>query len=162
VSGPVLVGHVLWQGPPAQPSAQQQLPITLTLRIGSTEIDYGTQNTDPTGHFTVSVGSLVSGTYSWRVKGSKSLANAGSLALTGAPVTNIDMGLMLTGDANNDNVVSSVDFNILRLTMNKTLGDPGYDARADFNEDRVISIVDFNLLKGNYNRGGAPPIGPLP
>src|SRR5438552_718019 len=85
VSGPVLVGHVLWQGPPAQPSALQQLPVTLTLRIGATGIDYGTQNTDAAGHFTVSVGSLVSGTYSWRVKGPKSLANAGSLALTGGP-----------------------------------------------------------------------------
>ena len=61
----VLVGHVTWQGPPAQPNSLQQLPITLTLRLGTTEVNYPAQTTDAGGFFTVSVDSL-SGTYNWQ------------------------------------------------------------------------------------------------
>ena len=32
---PLLVGHVTWQGPPAQPSAGQQQPVSLTLKLVS-------------------------------------------------------------------------------------------------------------------------------
>jgi hypothetical protein len=42
------------------------------------------------------------------------------------------MGLMRTGDCNNDNVVGAVDFTILKATFGKALGEPGYDDRADF------------------------------
>jgi hypothetical protein len=78
----LLVGHVVWQGPPSQPNARQQLPITLTLKLGSTEVNYPSQNTDATGHFTVPVSSLASGTYNWRVKGPKHLANSGTAIIT--------------------------------------------------------------------------------
>src|SRR5207249_4257786 len=70
---PVLAGHVTWQGRPAPPGPVQQLPITLTLKLGATEINYPGRNTDASGFFTVSVSSLASGTYDWRVKGPKFL-----------------------------------------------------------------------------------------
>src|SRR5207237_3870203 len=104
------VGHVTWQGPPPQPAARQQLPITLTLKLGSTETDYPTATTDASGFFTEDVSSLAAGTYTWRAKGPAFLANSGSLALGGGPTTNLEMGLMRAGDANNDNVVGTVDF----------------------------------------------------
>ncbi len=157
-AAPVLVGHVTWQGRPAQPNALQQVPVTLTLKLGTTEVNYATQTTDANGFFTVSVGSLASGTYSWRVKGAKWLANSGSVALTGAPNTNAEMGLMRTGDTNNDNIVNTSDFSILKITFGKTIGDPGYDARADFNGDNAVNTTDFNLLKNNFGLEGAPPI----
>src|SRR4051794_35774860 len=34
-SAPALVGHVTWQGHPAQPNALQQMPITITLKLGA-------------------------------------------------------------------------------------------------------------------------------
>jgi hypothetical protein len=157
-----LVGHVTWQGPPPQPNAAQQIPISLTLRINATGIAYATQNTDNQGFFTVSVSSLITGTYGWWVKAPRYLASAGQVTLTGAQVTNVEMGLMLVGDANDDNVVSSIDFSILRGTWNKVLGDPGFDPRADFTRDNVISALDFSLLRNNYNHAGAPPLGPVP
>src|SRR2546423_6560018 len=95
----VLVGHVTWQGRPAQPSASQQLPITLTLKSGTTEVNYPVQTTDASGFFTVSVGSLPLGTYGWLVKGPDGvvktqatdppgfLANTGTLTLTAAAST---------------------------------------------------------------------------
>jgi hypothetical protein len=156
----VLVGHVIWQGPPAQPNVRQQLPITLTLKLGTTEVNYTSQNTNSSGFFTVSVSSLASGTYNWRVKGPKYLANSGTVILSGASVTNQEMGLMKVGDCNNDNVVNVQDFNILKTTFGKLAGDPGYDGRADFNGDNLVSVLDFNLLKGNFGFGGVPPLGP--
>ena len=69
---------------------------------------------------------------------------------------------MRTGDANSDNCVNALDFNILKNTFGKTLGDTGYDARADFNGDNVVNTTDFNTLKGNFGSCGADPLSPQP
>jgi hypothetical protein len=156
----LLVGHVTWQGPPAQPHGSQRLPITLTLKLGTTEVNYPADTTDGYGFFTVTVDSLPRGTYDWRVKGAKWLANSGSIALTGRPQTNAEMGLMKAGDCNNDNIVSVGDFNILKATFGRSAGDPGYDGRADFTNDDLVGIQDFNLMKVNFGTAGAPPAGP--
>ena len=137
----------------------QQLPITLTLKLGTTEVNYPVQSTDASGFFTVSVNSL-SGTYNWRVKGPKYLANAGQVVLSGAPVTQTEMGLMKTGDCNDDNVINALDFTVVKNTFGKTIGDPGYDARADFDGDNTITSVDFILQRGNFGTTGAPPLSP--
>ncbi len=153
-----LVGHVTWQGRPAQPNALQQVPITLTLKMDVTEVNYAVQNTDSSGFFTVSVAGLTSGTYNWRVKNPKYLANSGQIALAGDPTTQVEMGLMRAADANNDNLVNATDFNVMKVTFGKGIGDPNYDARADFNGDNVVNATDFNLLKVNFGQGGAPPV----
>ena len=138
----------------------QQLPVTLTLKLGAIETNYPSQNTDASGYFTVSVAGLPNGTYDWRVKGPKYLANAGTVALTGATTTSVEMGLMRVGDANNDNVVNATDFTILKATFGKSIGDPGYDDRADFTGERVVNASDFALLRINFGSAGAPPLGP--
>ena len=118
------------------------------------------QNTDASGFFTVSVSGLAADTYDWRAKDPMYLANSGTIILTGSPRTNVEMGQMRVGDANNDNVVNVFDFAILRGTFAKHVGDPGYDDRADFNGDQVVNATDFSLLRGNFGVGGAPPIRP--
>src|SRR5438874_777913 len=50
-ASPALVGHVTWQGRPAQPNALHQLPITLTLKSAITEVNYPVQTTDASGFF---------------------------------------------------------------------------------------------------------------
>ncbi len=180
---PALIGHVVWQGPPAQPDARQQLPITLTLKLGANETNYPVQTTDSNGYFAVSLFGLPSGTYNWRAKGPKYLANSGTVRLdvrtlegwkvrtlgasnlptfqrSNVPTVYVEMGLMRGGDANNDNAVGSADFNIVKATFGKSQGDPGYDARADFNNDNAVNLPDFNVLKTNFGQGGAPPISP--
>src|SRR5262249_4891999 len=67
----ILVGHVTWQGRPSQPNPLQQVPITLTLKQGTTEVNYPAQATDAFGFFTVSVASMPGGLYNWRVKDPK-------------------------------------------------------------------------------------------
>jgi Dockerin type I domain len=151
---------VTWQGRPAQPNALQQLPITLTLKLGATEVNYPVTTTDASGFFVVAVGGLPNGTYDWRVKGPLYLANAGTVPLTGALTTSAEMGLLRAGDCNNDNLVSAPDFIILKNTFGKASGDPGYDDRADFTGDQVVNAPDFSLMRSNFGLGGPPPIIP--
>jgi hypothetical protein len=156
----VLTGHVTWQGRPAQPNALQQLPITLTLKLGATETAFGPITTDAFGFFTVPMGTLPSGTYSWRVKGPKFLANGGTFDVTGAPTYNVEMGLLQAGDANNDNRITALDFGIVRASFGLGTQNPGYDDRADFTGDQIVNTTDFNLLKINFGLGGSPPLNP--
>src|SRR5439155_9828316 len=130
------------------------------LTTGGPYYDYPFQNTDARGQFTVSVAGLPNGTYNWRAKGPQFLANVGTFTLAGAPSTFVEMGLMRTGDANGDNVVTVSDFNIMRGTFGRTCGDVGYDSRADFTGDCVVNIADFNLLRRNFGTSGATPLSP--
>src|SRR5206468_10970557 len=132
------------------------------LKLGALEVNYPSQNTDTSGFFTLTASGLPSGTYNWRAKSPKFLSNSGTVifkskvqssrsrTLDFGLWTSVEMGLMRAGDANNDNIVSTLDFNILKPTMGKSIGDPGYDDRADFTGDQWVNISDFNLLKVNF------------
>jgi glucose/arabinose dehydrogenase len=153
VPSPFLVGHLNWQGAPNQPHPRQQQPVTLTLKLGTTEVNYPSQTTDASGFFTVSVASLPDGIYSWRAKGPKFLANSGAVSLTREAQTSVEVGLMRTGDANNNNAANSQDFNILRNSFGTS-----NDLRADFNNDGSVNASDFNLLRNNFGVLGAGEI----
>jgi hypothetical protein len=156
----VLVGHATWQGRPTPPSPLQALPISLTLKLGATEVNYPSHPTDASGFFTETIGGLAPGTYNWRVKGPQYLANSGTVALTGAPSQALETGLLRVGDANNDNLVDVLDFGVLRPTFGKSLGEPGYDVHAEFNGDNTVDVSDFSLLRSNYGAVGAGPVQP--
>ena len=169
MAAPALVGHVNWEGRPAQPNALQQLPITLTLKSGATEVNYPVQTTDASGYFTVSVMGMANGAYDWRVKSAQAgasppeynpgwLAVTGTLTLAGAPITNVEMGLQRAGDCDNNNLVNSPDFVILKNAFGKSAGQVGYDNRADFTGNHIIGSTDFIQLKNNFGLGGGPPI----
>src|SRR5439155_17796554 len=103
---------------------------------------------------------LPNGTYNWKAKGPQFLANSGTITLAGNPTTYLEAGLMRTGDANGDNVVSVSDFNVMRGTFGRTCGEFGYDSRADFTGDCTVNILDFNLLRRNFGLSGAAPLSP--
>ena len=157
--GNALTGHLTWQGRPPQPHPLQALPISLTLKSDLTERNYLPQSTDASGFFTVTTEGLPPGTYNWRVKGPKYLANGGTVIVAPGAVQQ-EMGLMRAGDCNNDNVVNAIDFNVVRAAFGLSTGQAGYDDRADFTGDGVVSAQDFNLLRGNFGTGGAPPVRP--
>jgi hypothetical protein len=152
----VLRGHVTIQGRPAQPNALQSVPITLTLKLGGSETNYST-TTDASGFFTVTAPGP--GNYDYRVKTAQTLANSGNVALA-LGNNNVELGLLATGDVNNDNCVNVTDFTLLKNSFGKSVGDPGYDGRADLDGNNTVNVVDFNLLKGNFGICGAPPILP--
>ena len=148
----LLVGHVTWQGI-AQPNSHNTgITATLSLCVGGVAQNYGVA-TDASGFFTVTTG-LPNGTYNWQLKGVLNLANSGALSLVGAS-TQVEMGLQTAGDSTNDNVVGATDFNVLKNTFGKGVGQPGYDARGDFNRDTTVTSLDFNLLKGNFGQSGS-------
>src|SRR5207249_3967363 len=111
--------------------------MTLRLQAGGPANEYA-GTTDASGYFTAPVSTLPNGNYFWRVKDPKYLAASGTVTLAGAPIANAEMGLQKAGDADNNNVVNS----------------------PDFNGDLVVNSGDFTLLKGNFGIAGAPPIGP--
>jgi hypothetical protein len=106
----LVVGHVAWQGLPAQPNPVQEMPITMTLKSGATEVNYARRLTDLSGFFTVTV-SLPPGSYQWRVKGNTYLASSGVFTLTGVSTQQVEMGTQKVGDLTGDNVNSVADFN---------------------------------------------------
>jgi hypothetical protein len=155
--GALLQGHVTWEGRPAQPHAANQLPITLTLQMGATVVNYRDRVTDANGVFTVPVGTLPNGVYTWWAKGPRWLATSGTVTLSGAPVTQQEMGLQRAGDVDNNNLVDTTDFTLLRGTFGPVCGQPVYDDRADFTSDCLVDITDFTLLRGNFGQSGPPP-----
>lgn len=158
-----MIMHLTWQGI-TQPSGANVQPVSITLKMGSLEVNYPLGNTDANGNRVISLNGLPPGTpYVWRAKGPRSLANSGTgtTPLAGVCTVNLEIGTMRAGDANNDNVVNVSDFTILRATNGKGCGQTGYDGRADFNNDCVVNITDFNLLRSNYGQSGAPAIRPF-
>lgn len=71
----------------------------------------------------------------------------------------VNVGTLPSGDANNDNLVTGLDFSILASTFNLAAGDPDYDGRADFNGDESVTGLDFSLFASNFNTGGEEPSG---
>jgi hypothetical protein len=176
-----IVGHVTWQGIP-QNNSRSALPITLTLKLGTTEVNYPAQTTDASGFFTANVGGLTPGTYGWRVQspdgpsggntGPGFLANCGALPIglqiedyklkiteeqssifNFQPSIQFEGGLMKGGDANNDNLITAQDFNILKSEFGL-----GGVRRSDFDNSGVVNAQDFNILKGNFGQSGCAAI----
>jgi hypothetical protein len=155
---PALRGHVTWQGRGSQPDVRQQWPLTMTLALAGNVYTYTNMTTDASGYFTASVATRTSGTYQYWVKGPQYLANSGTVTLNGATVTSSEMGNMLVGDANEDNVIDVIDYSVLRSTFGRSVGDPNYDARADFNDDGTVDVTDYSLLRANFGSSGALPL----
>ncbi|MBN1551520.1 hypothetical protein JW979_08625 [bacterium] len=150
----ILNGVVTLERPgmtPPDPSWIIDVDVTL-FESGSPVSVYSTM-TDQNGYFSVAVDP---GTFDILVKNSHTLANCirGIEIPRGGSTPPIDFGTLREGDADNDNLVLSSDFFILRNTFNKSMGDPGYDDRADFNEDDSVTSDDFFLLRNHYNQSG--------
>jgi hypothetical protein len=153
----LLVGHVIETGCPSNAN-----PLTLTVKSGTTEVNYGLQTPDVAGFFTVNVSSLAGGVYDWRAKGVRYLANSGTVSIpAAASTTQMDIGVMRGGDINNDNVVTVSDFGFLRTSFGSHVGDPNYNPNADFTCDGVVNVQDMNILRANFGAGGTPPADPL-
>jgi hypothetical protein len=142
-----LIGHVTWQGS-TQPNARQIQTATLTLCVSSLPQSH-VVTTDAGGFFTLTT-SLPDGAYNWRIKNFRTLANAGALTISGG-AGNQEMGVMVTGDANDSNAVNASDFVIMKVEF----GISGAGLRSDFDNNGVTNATDFTLLKANFSLAGA-------
>lgn len=115
-----------------------------------------TFNTSSDAAGTMTLTGMAPGTYEVAVKASNYLQVVQTLTLT-AGSNAANMGTMAAGDANGDNLISSLDFSILAGSFNLGSGAPGFQAGADFNGDGNVSSLDFSLLAGNFNTAGQEP-----
>jgi hypothetical protein len=122
----------------------------------ATNVGSFTPTADSNGEFTIT--GLQPGSYDIWLKHAKYLAVLETVTLAGGS-NSADFGELRTGDANNDNKVTSLDFSILVTTFNLQQGDTGYDDRADFNGDGTVTSLDFSLLVTNFNTAGATQPG---
>ena len=104
-------------------------------------------STDSTAHFTVTL-ALPTGNYNYKVKDYKNLSNGGTLTLNPG-TTNVEMGTLRAGDANNNDVVNTTDFTLLKNAFGTSS-----NLNTDFNNDGITNTTDFTLLKGNFGLVG--------
>ena len=148
-----LNGHVTLERPgTTPPHASWSVPLTVTLCVGGTSVHDYSCNSDTSGNFSLP---LPPGTYDVLVKNSHSLAvKSSNVVISAGTPTVVDFGTVPEGDIDDNNVVLSSDFFILRGAYNTAPGDPGYDARADLNHDDLVTSTDFFLLRTHYNQSG--------
>ncbi len=151
--GSVITVDVPFEGRPQAPSVRLSVPlsVTLTLAGASTPAYQATLTTDQYGRFPL-VG-IVPGTYTLSVKHPQSLRVQITAVITSGTAT-LSLGLLPSGDANNDNQINLLDFSLLSGTFGKSSSSTGYDSRADFNNDSMINLLDFSLLVKNFGKAG--------
>jgi hypothetical protein len=93
---------------------------------------------------------IMPGSYDITIVSEHTLMNAKRDVVISMPSTTVDMGTLLEGNANDDNIINISDFGILAVAYMTMDGEPGYDARADFDRNGIINISDFGLLAVNY------------
>jgi hypothetical protein len=149
-----ITGTVSMEARPAAPDASYVTTATLTLlAVGCPQPDVRSVTTNASGRFTVC--NVTPGTYDIVAKGYSTLANRTNAVVLPSGSTNVNLGLLRSGDANNDNQVTMADFSILAAAYRTVAGDAAYDQRADFNGDGKVDIRDFSLLATHFSQVGA-------
>src|SRR4051812_3451584 len=112
-------GHVTIQGRGNPPNVRWSIPLTVTLRSQATgAVTQFNPTTDSNGYFSITV--PAAGTYDWYTKNPQTLANGGTASV--ATGGTIDMGMLPSGDIDNNNCVSGSDMNTLRHAYGSTPG----------------------------------------
>jgi hypothetical protein len=99
-----------------------------------------------------SVTGIVAGNYDVTVVSEHTLMNVKQNVAIAGPSTALNMGTLLEGNANDDNIINIQDFGILSASYGKSSGVAGYDPRADFDRSGLVNIADFGLLAASYGK----------
>lgn len=93
-------------------------------------------------------------TYTAYLKGSAQIATSSSFTVKATP-SNLAALNLTTGDVNEDNVINSADYNLVKAAIGSTPSSAKWNALYDFNLDNVINSWDLNLLLSNLGQIGA-------
>ena len=153
-TGVTASGSLILQGRPTSPHAAWITGVEFSLAQTGPSQPAITINTttDQFGAYTLT--DLLTGTYNISVKAENTLRAA-------LPATTFQSGQnqlpdiqLKSGDANDDNFVSAIDFSILAASFGDCLGEASYNGSADFNNDQCVTAIDFSLLSANYGQQG--------
>jgi hypothetical protein len=93
---------------------------------------------------------IAPGTYDVTAAAEHTLVNVKKGVVIPAADTAVDLGTLLEGNANQDNIVDLADYAILSTGWSASQGQTEYDARTDFEINGLIDAADLSLLAGNW------------
>jgi hypothetical protein len=155
LAGCSIRGYVTLQRP-NRPAPDLSWAVPLSVTVGDTTYQV---TTDGMGSFTLD--NLAPGSHDIVVKGQHTLSNLWTACTLAGGMNTVNFGELKEGDANNDNVVNSSDFLLLRASYFKREGEAGFVDGADFNEDGIVNSSDFILLRNSYFQSGPVEVSGL-
>jgi hypothetical protein len=158
ILGPTLGFSILIQG---RPLDNQATRVFLGIAAGqpTTRPTYLLSfmiNIPSSGSFDgISLSGLDSGqTYTAYIKGDAQIATSSSFVVKATP-TNLAALNLITGDVNQDNVIDSLDYNLVKAALGANPASSKWNALYDFNLDNIINSWDLNIVLANINKIGA-------
>jgi len=150
-----MIGTLSLQGRPAAPHSSYSIPIDVTIYpVGSTTpVAQESFTTDNEGDFQWDDLGVEEGDYTITIKNSHTLI-MGQVETLLSGGNSITFAELKEGDADDNNVVTILDFSILAQAFSTAQGDAAFNPAADFNESNNVSIEDFSLLSMNFNQFG--------
>ncbi len=95
-------------------------------------------------------------TYTAYLKGPAQITSAATFVMGPDKVSlnNSQSLTLITGDLNDDNVINTADYAIIKNLYNTTTKSSNWNERADFNLDGVINNLDVGYVIKNYGKTG--------
>ncbi len=140
------------QGRPPAPDPTWRIPLRIRLWNDEITLLDATEMTDTYG--AVRLENLSMGTYHLMVQGPYTLSNLRENLIIGPDANLVSMGVLRTGDGNEDDLVDILDFSLFRTLFGSA------DPRGDFDGSGIVDIVDFSLLRLNFGLYGPIIITP--
>ena len=149
-----LEGQVHLQGRPAPPSSTWETPLRVMFFEPGTNSILREENvtTDQEGSFTIP--DVASDIYDIGVKCPRSLSElVTGVGFPGGATIPVDFGTLREGDANDDDVITGLDYAVLWSFFGQTSGEAL--EKCDFNRDGAVTGVDYSLLWNNFGQIGS-------
>ncbi len=166
--GAVVSISVALQGD-GRPDAAWSLPLTVRLFTPGADIlsDTATQEFKLTPTKSAAADTAVCeamgvapGTYDITVHGESTLMNVKRGVAVSLPQTSMDLGTLLEGNSNQDDMVDLADCAVLASAWLASNELPQYDIRADFDRSGFINAADLSLLAANWLRRSPVEVQP--
>jgi len=109
----------------------------------------------------ISLAGLEAGSsYKAILKGPAQLATSSAFVMSpGTTELNSSIPVYLfSGDLNEDNLVNSADYSIIKSAFGSKSGEAGWNENTDLNKDGVINAIDLSIVYKNFGKTGASGI----
>jgi len=90
------------------------------------------------------------GTYDIAAFSEHTLMNAKRSVVISAPKTSVNLGTLLEGNANQDNIIDFGDYAILSMCWLASQTQAEYDVLTDFDRNGLINLSDLRLLAASW------------